>query len=124
MAKKVLIVDDDQIIRRTLEIHLRRSGYEVITADNCARGLELAVSGDLSIILCDLKLPDRSGMEIIRTVKELEINVPVVAVSGFIDEKVIQEAKSAGAVEYLAKPFLKDALLSTVRDVIAAHREL
>lgn len=118
-GKKILVIDDEAGIRRSLEIHLRGAGYDVCAADTYARGLGLALSGEIALIICDLKLPDKSGADIIRELKAQNANVPVVALSGFQDRHMIDEAKAAGAVEYLVKPCPRQTLLDTVRDVLS-----
>ena len=119
---KILVIDDEAGIRRSLEIHLRGAGYDVCAAETFAGGLGLTLSGELDLIICDLKLPDKSGIDIIRELKAQNANVPVVALSGFQDRQMIEEAKAAGAIEYLVKPCPRQRLLDTVRDVLSLGR--
>lgn len=121
-GKKILIIDDEAGIRRSLEIHLRGAGYDVCAADTYAKGLGLALSGEISLIICDLKLPDKSGAEIIRELKAHNASAPVVALSGFQDRQMIDDAKAAGAVEYLVKPCPRQTLLDTVRNILSLER--
>jgi two-component system response regulator FixJ len=121
-GKKILVIDDEAGIRRSLEIHLRGAGYDVCAADTFARGLGLTLLGEFDLIICDLKLPDKSGIDIIRELKAQNANVPVVALSGFQDGHMIEQAKAAGAVEYLVKPCPRQMLLDTVRDVFSLEQ--
>jgi DNA-binding NtrC family response regulator len=121
-GNKILVIDDEAGIRRSLEIHLRGAGYDVCAAETFAGGLGLTLSGELDLIICDLKLPDKSGIDIIRELKAQNANVPVVALSGFQDRQMIEEAKAAGAIEYLVKPCPRQRLLDTVRDVLSLGR--
>lgn len=118
-GEKILVIDDEAGIRRSLEIHLRGAGYDVCVADTYTRGFDLSLSGGIALIICDLKLPDKSGADIIRELKARNSNVPVVALSGFQDRQMIDETKAAGAVEYLVKPCPRQTLLDTVRDVLS-----
>lgn len=120
--KKVLIIDDVEGVRRSVEIGLRGAGYEVTTAGTYTEGFGIATSQTFDIILCDLKLPDKSGVEIIKDLKENNINTPVVAISGFIDASMVQNAKAAGAVAYLPKPFLKGDLLMLMESIIPKEK--
>ncbi len=121
--KKILIIDDEQSIRKVLEIHLQDAGYEVVTAENGKRGLELAMKSNVDLVLCDLKLPDRPGLEVIKTLRTIRGLVPVVVISGFIDDTTISDAREAGVKEYLSKPFLKEKLLSLLNTIFCDRKE-
>jgi DNA-binding NtrC family response regulator len=123
MAKKVLIIDDDEAVRRVLEIHLTGSDYDVSSAKNAREGLELANSECYDLVLCDLKLPDKSGIEVIKELRTEHINLPIVVISGFIDEHIANEVRSAGAVEYISKPFLKKTILSLLSRILDVEKE-
>jgi DNA-binding response OmpR family regulator len=116
--KAVLAIDDVEGVRKAIEMGLRNSGYDVTTAGTYADGIGLAVSRPFDIILCDLKLPDKSGVDIIKALRENKINTPVIAVSGFIDAATMKNALSAGAVAYLTKPFLKKDLIAILESVV------
>ena len=118
MKKKVLVIDDVEGVRKSIEIGLRSAGYEVTSAGTYAEGFGIATSRTFDIILCDLKLPDKSDVEIIRNLKENNIDTPVVAISGFIDAAMVKNAKEAGAVAYLPKPFLKGDLIMLLESII------
>ncbi|MBI3582085.1 MAG: response regulator, partial [Nitrospinae bacterium] len=70
--------------------------------------------GSFDLILCDLKLPDKAGVEIIKALKESGVTTPVISISGFIDGRIVKEALDAGAVAYLPKPFSKADLVELV----------
>lgn len=116
--KKVLVIDDVEGVRRSIEIGLSSAGYKVTTAGTYTEGFGLATSQTFNIILCDLKLPDKSGVDIIKALKENNIETPVVVISGFIDATMVENAKAAGAVAYLPKPFLKGDLLMLLESII------
>ncbi len=118
--KKVLVIDDVEGVRKSIQAGLRGLGYEVSTAGTYAEGLSLASSGSFDVILCDLKLPDKSGVEIIKALKESGVTTPVIAISGFIDGRIVKDALSAGAVAYLPKPFSKGDLVALLASIIPA----
>lgn len=120
--RKVLVIDDVEGVRKSIEIGLRGAGYEVTSAGTYAEGFGLATSRPFDIILCDLKLPDKSGVDIIRDLKGNNIGTPVVAISGFIDAAIVKNAKAAGAVAYLPKPFLKNDLISLLQSILPAEK--
>ncbi len=118
-AKKILVIDDEASIRQVLKIHLRAAGYVVEAASTAAEGLAV-VSKECDLILCDLKLPDMEGAEVIGMLKERFPELPVVVVSGFIDPEVVDEAMARGVFEYLMKPFMKEDLLDVINRALAA----
>jgi two-component system response regulator PilR (NtrC family) len=124
MQKKILVVDDEASIRNVLEIHLKNAGYVVESAATGADGIKRAVEGDFDLMLCDLKLTDMSGLDVIRSVRDKRPNLPVVVVSGFIDAEVIRQAKETGSIEYLRKPFLKNDLLEAVASVFSGAQPI
>ncbi len=110
----MLVIDDESSIRMVLNLHLTHAGYEVTQCSTGSEGLEFAISGAFDLVLCDLKLPDISGVDIIRSVRKNCKNTPIVAVSGFMNEDLISEVTATGNVGYLSKPFLKRELLDIV----------
>lgn len=118
MQKKILVIDDEASIRMVLEIHLKSAGHAVTLASTGAEGIATALNNSFDLMLCDLKLTDMSGLDVIRAVRAGKPDLPVVVVSGFIDSEVIRQAKETGSVEYLRKPFLKNELLDIVGSVL------
>jgi len=118
-VKKILIIDDETGIRQVLKIHLRGAGYEVDTAGTAAEGLAL-VTEEHDLVICDLKLPDMDGLEVIRMLKGRFANLPMIVVSGFIDPDVVDNAVSEGVFEYLMKPFMKEDLLEVINRALSA----
>ncbi len=115
---KILVIDDEAPIRNVLKIHLENASYKVSTAATGKEGIELALSDEFDLILCDLKLTDMSGIDIIRTVRVSNDTVPMLAISGFINNDVIEEVSSVNNVGYLSKPFLKEELLDAVNSIL------
>jgi len=104
MAKKILIVDDDAINRKLLSVTLKKSGYEVVEAENGVDALS-KISPDFSLVLLDLKMPVMDGiqfMNALRTDKPECLNVPILVLT--TDDSKKEDAKLAGAREVLIKP--------------------
>ncbi|MDR3210292.1 MAG: sigma-54 dependent transcriptional regulator [Planctomycetota bacterium] len=103
-AKYILIVDDHDATRDTLTEVVREMGHEVVTAANLAEAM--ARAGDLTfdLVLTDLKLPDGSGIEVMRRIKQLHQETPVVMITGHATIDNAVEAMRLGAYEYLTKP--------------------
>lgn len=110
----VLIVDDEPQIRRLLTITLEANGYRVLSAVSGREGLVLAAQHKPALVLLDIGLPDLSGQEVLRQLREWS-NVPVIVLSVLDDEKGKVAALDAGADDYVTKPFNTDELLARLR---------
>ncbi|HEX7317712.1 MAG TPA: response regulator [Pyrinomonadaceae bacterium] len=113
MAHKVLIVDDEPSIRLTLAEFLRREGYEPLTASDAAQGAALFGDG-VEVAVVDINLPGRSGIELLRELRERDPRVPVIVITGEPNVSQLPEIVRAGAYDFLAKPVLKDAITRAV----------
>ena len=102
------------MIHRVLEAHLKGAGYELTMAESGVKGIEVAASGGFDLILCDLKLGDENGLDIIKTIKSAHRETPVIALSGLIGEDIVALAAEVGADGYLCKPFTKKALIALI----------
>ncbi len=110
---KVLVVDDEPQIRRLLAAALQRGGHEVIEAASAADALSLTKSATPDIILLDLGLPDRDGMELIPLLKAGGAGVIILSARDATEEKVT--ALDLGADDYVTKPFDSEELLARLR---------
>ncbi len=110
----VLVVDDEPQIRRLLTVTLEANGYRVLPAFTGNEGLALAAQHRPALVILDIGLPDLSGQEVLRRLREWS-NVPVVILSALGDEKGKVAALDAGADDYVTKPFNTDELLARLR---------
>ncbi len=113
----VLVVDDEPQIRRLLTITLEAAGYRVMTAETGREGLILAAQHRPELLILDLGLPDMTGQELLRQVREWT-QTPVVVLSVQDDEKGKVAALDAGADDYITKPFNTDELLARLRTAL------
>ena len=116
MAKSltVLVVDDEPPIRRLLRTTLAADDYRVVEADNAAAGLRLVAVEKPDLVILDLGLPDRSGLELIGEIRAIS-RVPIVVLSARHDERSKVEALNLGADDYVAKPFGMAELMARMR---------
>ncbi|MBI5561635.1 MAG: response regulator [Deltaproteobacteria bacterium] len=117
--KKILVIDDEPIVRQVLSLHLRSGGYDVTCAERAGEGLALVPSGSFSLVITDYNLPDSNGLEVLRAVKGAAPGLPVIMISGLIDAELAARAIREGAVEYMGKPFTKAAVLATVAGILS-----
>lgn len=117
---RVLVIDDEPQIRKFLDISLRAQGYRVDAADSGAAGLAaLAIQG-ADLVILDLGLPDRDGVEVLREMRQWS-QVPVIVLTVRAAEAEKVAAFDAGANDYVTKPFGVQELMARVRALLRAH---
>jgi two-component system response regulator YesN len=111
---KILIVDDDKIIRGGLKAIIE-SNYNdcesIFQAANGERALEILRSDNIDIMITDVRMPVMDGVELIKKVKECNLNVKSIVLSGFDEYKYVRETLKNGACDYLLKPLQNEELL-------------
>ncbi len=105
MADNILIIDDEQSVLDILEAHLESEGYACTTSDSPLKALELLKEGDYSLLLTDLRMPELSGMEVVRRARELNPDVAIILVTALLEVTSAIEAMRIGAYDYVLKPF-------------------
>jgi len=114
---KILVIDDSAAIRTFLKITLSGSKYEVIEAANAADGLALYKDFRPDMVILDLGLPDRDGLDLLPDLKMLSPETPVIILTVRSDPEYYENAYNNGASAYITKPFLIDDLLSTIKQL-------
>jgi two-component system KDP operon response regulator KdpE len=120
-AIKILVVDDEQPIRKLLRAGLSTQGYDIIDAPNGRTAIEEMQNAAPDLVVLDLGLPDISGQELLRRWREGGSAVPIVILSSRTDEAGIVEALDLGADDYVTKPFGVNELIARIR-VALRHR--
>ena len=115
---RILIVDDSTYIRTMLRTTLEGQGFEVIgEAVNGESAIDMIMSLKPELITLDNILPDMTGIDILKTLKETDVDPKVIMISAVGQQSAIVEAISNGASEYLVKPFDKERLIATINDI-------
>ena len=122
IGKRVLVVDDEENLRRVTQLKLQQAGYEATTASDGARALELLARHPQDLIITDLKMPGMSGLDLLRSVKEEYPEVIVIVVTAFGTIESAVEAMRLGAHDYIIKPVNADALKLVVSRALEHHR--
>ncbi len=116
--KKILIVDDETSIRNLLSKILSSSNYEAVTASNGREGLELYKKENPDLVITDIVMPDMEGIELIRHLRKIDRNLPVIVMSGNpTGQQFLKTANLLGAHSTLLKPFSPSELLSIITSV-------
>ena len=103
-SAKLLIIDDDEVVRASLAAYLEDSGFQVLQAENGLQGLEVFDRDQPDLVICDLRMPQVDGLELIRRINKLTSDIPVIVVSGAGVMSDAVEALRLGAADYLIKP--------------------
>jgi two-component system response regulator HydG len=118
--KKILVIDDDVDMCLLLKLFLSRKGYEVIVKYTGTEGLDYIEHSMPDLVICDLRLDDTDGMEILKKAKEIDNNLPVIIVTAYDDIKISVKAIELGAFNYITKPILPDEIYTIVQYAIDA----
>lgn len=123
--KRVLIVDDTKNIRTLLTTCLELYGYETIAAKNGEEALELFQTEKIDLAFIDIKMPEMSGTEVLRRIRAMNIDVPIVIMTAFATVKNAIECTRLGVVAYLQKPFSGDKVKNLLADIdLSENREI
>ena len=115
MTERILVADDDDALRESLELVLAAEGYEVVTARDGAAALALVETQPVDLVLCDLRMPGMDGLELLPQLVRRLPGVPVLLMSAYGSSDLAVEAMRRGAYDYLAKPFQPSEVLLTLR---------
>jgi two-component system NtrC family response regulator len=119
---RVLLIDDEESIRKVLGFILEEAGYEVLTADSGRGGIEAAKKARPDLVLTDIKMPDGDGITVLREIKALDPGIPVIILTAFGSIETAVEAMKLGASDYITKPISRDELKITVDKALKLNR--
>ena len=123
MMHRILIIDDDHHILLMIKKMLERVGYEVDLASNGDEGLELFKKLPVDLVITDIIMPEKEGLETIREMKRLRSDLKIIAMSGggkVSSDNYLNTAKIFGASRILSKPFSQMQMVSAVQDLLGA----
>jgi two-component system alkaline phosphatase synthesis response regulator PhoP len=122
---KILIAEDERDIRDLITFTLRFAGYEVVAASNGEEAVTMALQEIPDLILLDVRMPRMTGYEACAKIKENKKtrDIPIMFLSAKGQDTEIQAGLSAGAVEYLLKPFAPDQLTNRIQAILAQHKK-
>jgi two-component system, LuxR family, response regulator FixJ len=118
----ICVIDDDEAVRQSLEFLLRTAGIKVRTFESGASFLAALPNTKASCIITDVRMPEMTGIDLLRRLNEIKADIPVIVVTGHGDIALAVDAMKMGAVDFLEKPFDDELLLAAVRS--ALNREM
>ena len=121
--KAILVVEDDAVALELLEEILKRNSFRVWVASSFDGALEILGRVPVDLVLSDIRMPDKSGMDLLRHLMTHFPEVPVVLLSAFGDEHLWVEALAAGAVDLIPKPFKKQEIIDVINRTLLSSAD-
>ena len=120
MKKKILIIDDDLDMCSLLSRFLNKKGFETEVAHNGAKGLAKFTEQHFDIVLCDFRLGDKDGKDVLLKIKEANSQTIVIIITGYSDIKTAVDVIKLGAFDYITKPLIPDEVINVIEKAMAA----
>jgi len=122
MLHKILVVDDDEEVRKTIRLQLKGTGLEVVEAEDGKRGIEVLDAENIitvDAILCDVRMPNINGVEAVAYFRREYPSIPDIVLTGYPDVKLAVDFMKEGVVEYLVKPVEKSKLVDVIMKAVS-----
>ena len=125
MGKKILIVDDEEVIRKFLRIHLSKLGYEVKEAADGAEALKQLGKDDFDLLICDILMPNKDGWQVLKEMRSdpKTKDIPVIVLTAKNEDSDMFKGYDLGANYYMTKPFTKAQLLYGLKLMLGEDSE-
>ena len=117
MKHKILVIDDEAKIRKTIRLQLEGTTFEILEAEDGEKGIQVLENEnilEIDVVICDVRMPKINGIEAFAYFRQEFPSIPVIVLTGYPDVNLAVEFMKAGAVDYLVKPVEKNELLAAV----------
>ena len=121
---KILVAEDEPMLLKTIELKLKKEGYEVITTTDGREAITGIKEHGPDMVITDIMMPYASGLEIVSLIKQSGKKIPVIMLPAMEQEKVVMEAFELGADDYITKPFSLNELVIRVKRLMTQYRNL
>ena len=121
-AVRILVVDDEMIVREALSNYLREDGYEAVAVETGAEALQKVEGERWNVLFVDLKMPGMDGLEVLREVRKITSDLPVIIITAYATIDSAVQAMKDGAYDYIVKPFDPEAIALVVEKVVEHQR--
>lgn len=112
---RVLVIDDEPIIRKSYERLLAPEGFHVTSAESGQEGLDILGRESFGVVLLDFKMPDIDGMDVLKEIRAKWPEIKVIIITGYSTPETADEAMKLGALDHINKPFIPDLLIEAVK---------
>ena len=116
--KKIIIIDDDMFILRSIEKQLHSEDLDIELVNDPLDGLERLKKEKYALAICDIRMRPLTGLEVLNRIKSNYPNLPVIIMTGFVDDGIMEKAKEIGYDDYLIKPFRKSILTESIHRLL------
>lgn len=122
MKEKILVIDDEADLRATFQERLTLEGYQVWTASNGRKGLQVYQDHSFDLVITDVLMPELDGLEVVRTLRRFNPTIPIIVMSGGGNRNLdfLVEAEEFGATRTISKPFRHDELIAMIHDLLSS----
>jgi len=120
---RILVIEDEEAVRLVVTKLLTRQGHEVTTAENGDEGIAKVRAGNVDLVLTDIIMPNKEGLETITEIKRTVPGIPIIAMSGYWGKPYLEAARKLGARGVLCKPFTGKDLETTIKAALSNHPE-
>jgi len=122
-TKTILLADDEEEIREDLALFLEYSGYQILQARNGKEAYQLYKENVFDLIITDIEMPKLNGLELVESIRQEDQEVPILIISGYSDKDKLLRAIKLNLVDYIIKPFTRDIMLSTVKNIFIVQEQ-
>jgi two-component system cell cycle response regulator CtrA len=119
---RVLLIEDDSMVAKSIELSLKAEGFNVYSTDLGEEGVNLGKVYEQDIIILDLNLPDMSGLDVVRTLRAAKIETPIMILSASTEIDLKVRSLGVGADDYVTKPFNREELIARIHAVVRRSR--
>ena len=116
--RRVLIVDDEAIVRESIKEWLKDTGFDVTTAESGEEALDMMKKQDFGVVILDFRLPQKTGIEVLKEVKAVKPDIKSIIITAYPSDESADEAKKLGVIDYLIKPIVPEDLEKLVCDTL------
>ncbi|MDD2633022.1 MAG: sigma-54 dependent transcriptional regulator [Bacteroidales bacterium] len=124
MKKSILIIDDDHYIINLLENYLEREGYKIFTLGKGKPALQLMREETIDLVLCDIRLPDIDGTELLTLIKHASPDIPVIMMTAYAEIRTAVETIKSGAYDYVTKPIFPEEISAIIKKALRKKKAL
>ena len=116
--RNVLVIDDDAVILSSISRQLKNEPFLLELESNPAEGLKKIQRNSYDLVLCDIKMRPMSGLEVLAEIKKTKPEIPVIIISAFVDDQLLESARQLGSSDFLIKPVRRGILVEAINRVL------
>jgi DNA-binding NtrC family response regulator len=122
-VKKLLVIEDDEQIRRIIRIQLKKVEVEILEASGKSDALAVLGTIQVDAVICDIKMKDSNGIEILEYIHMERPSLPVIILTGFIDKLYYDQVRKAGGFDLITKPVRRERLIEVVENALKSGKD-